>query len=147
MKDNGLNRAYGRKKFKGHPNRLNEADPQNLVARSFGGQSPRTHVCRNLTNVRVTGEWNYVCLPHDLAVREVVGQATGPHKNANLMRAVFATPEFPISDIEIFHADRGSELDNAVDESTNKILKAEFVYREAFGMTDKLQMKPMDYMH
>lgn len=132
MKDNGLNRAYGRKKFKGHPNRLNEADPQNLVARSFGGQSPRTHVCRNLTNVRVTGEWNYVCLPH---------------KNANLMRAVFATPEFPISDIEIFHADRGSELDNAVDESTNKILKAEFVYREAFGMTDKLQMKLMDYMH
>lgn len=61
---------------------------------------------------------------HDLANREVVGQATGPHKDADLMRAVFATPEFPISDIEIFHVDRGSELDNAVDESTNKILKA-----------------------
>ena len=55
MKDNGLNRAYGRKKLKDHPNRLNEVDPQNLVARSFGGRSPRTHVCRNLTNVRVTG--------------------------------------------------------------------------------------------
>ncbi|WP_220269957.1 IS3 family transposase [Slackia isoflavoniconvertens] len=76
------------------------------------------------------------------------------------------------SDIRVFHADRGSEFDNAkidemleafgierslskrgcpcdnvVDESTNKILKAESVYREAFGTTRELQAKLADYMH
>ncbi len=77
-----------------------------------------------------------------------------------------------MSDIEVFHTDRGSELDNsktdemveafgierslsrkgrpydsAVDESTNKILKAEFVYREMFGTTRVLQAKLADYVH
>lgn len=129
-------------------NRCNEADPQNLVARSFGGQSPRTHVCRNLTNVRVTGRVELrLPAPRLRGSRGRGAGNQGHHQERQPVRAVFATPEFPISDIEIFHADRGSELDNAVDESTNKILKAEFVYREAFGMTDKLQMKLMDYMH
>ena len=93
-------------------------------------------------------------------------------KDADLVRAAFATVEFPLSDIQIFHTDRGSEFDNAkidemleafgierslskkgcpydnaVDESTNKILKAEFVYREAFGTTRELQAKLADYVH
>ena len=43
--------------------------------------------------------------------------------------------------------EKGSPYDNAVDESTNKILKAEFVYREAFGTTRELQVKLADYVH
>lgn len=78
----------------------------------------------------------------------------------------------PPSDIQVFHTDRGSEFDNAktdgtleafgierspskkgcpcdnaVDESTDKTLKAEFVYREAFGTTRELQAKLADYVH
>ena len=80
----------------------------------------------------------------------------------------------PLSDIQVFHTDRGGEFDNAkidgtleafgiererslpkkgcpcdnaVDESTNKILKARFVYREAFGTTRELQAKLADYVH
>ena len=78
----------------------------------------------------------------------------------------------PLSDIQVFHTDRGSEFDNAkidetleafgierslskkgcpcdnaVDESTNKILKAEFVYRETFGTTRELRAKLADYVH
>ena len=34
-----------------------------------------------------------------------------------------------------------------VDESTNKILKAELVYREMFGTTRELQVKLADYVH
>lgn len=74
------------------------------------------------------------------------------------MESAFATPGFPLDDIEVFHTDRGPEFnnaaidelldvfeinrslsakgcpyDNSVDESTNKILKAEFVYRERFS--------------
>ncbi len=42
---------------------------------------------------------------------------------------------------------KGCPYDNAVDESTNKILKAEFVYREAFGTTRELRAKLADYVH
>lgn len=172
MRDNGLASAYGRKKFKCHPGRPNEAELPNVVARQFGGRSPRTHVCSDLTYVRVGGGWNYVCLLVDLYNREIVGHSAGPRKDADLVRSAFATLEFPISDIQVFHTDRGSEFDNAkidgmlevfgierslskkgcpydnaVDESTNKILKAEFVYREAFAATRELQAKLSDYVH
>lgn len=43
--------------------------------------------------------------------------------------------------------DKGCPYDNAVDESTNKILKAELVYREMFGTTRELQVKLADYVH
>ena len=42
---------------------------------------------------------------------------------------------------------KGCPYDNAVDESTNKILKAEFVYRESFSDLRDLQVKLSDYVH
>lgn len=172
MRENGLAGAYGRKKLKCHPGRSNEADLPNVVARQFGGREPRTHVRSDLANVRVGGGWSCACLPVDLANREIVGHSAGPRKDADLMRAAFATVEFPPSDIQVFHTDRGSEFGNAkidevleafsierslskrgcpcgnaVDESTSKVLKAEFVYREAFGTTRELQAKLADYVH
>ena len=93
-------------------------------------------------------------------------------KDARLVKSAFATLSFPISDIEVFHTDRGSEFDNAeidlmleafgierslsakgcpydnaVDESTNRILKAELVHRETFGTTRELRAKLSDYVH
>ena len=172
MRENGLAGAYGRKKPRCHPGRSNEADLPNAVARQFGGREPRAHACGGLAYVRVGGGWSYVCLLVDLANREIVGHSAGPRKDAALARAAFATVEFPLSDIRVFHADRGGEFDNAkidemleafgierslskkgcpydnaVDESTNRILKAEFVYREAFGATRELQAKLADYVH
>ena len=144
----------------------------NVVARGFGGRAPRTHICSNLAYVRVEASWNYVCLLVDLCNREVVGHSAEPWKDARLARSAFATLSFPISDIEVFRTDRGSELDNAeidlmleafvierslsakgcpydnaVDESTNGMLKAELVHREAFGTTREFQAKLSDYVH
>lgn len=172
MRKNGLTSVYGGKRFKCRSDRPNEADLPNVVAREFGGRAPCTHVCSDLTYVRVGGGWNYVCLLVDLSNREIVGHSAGPRKDSALLRAAFAALEFPISDIEVFHTDRGSEFDNAkidemldvfgierslsrkgcsydnaVDESTNKILKAEFVYRETFCTTRELQVKLADYVH
>lgn len=147
-----------------HPGAANEADVPNVVARGFGGRAPRAHICSDLTYVRVGAPWSYACLLVDLCNREIVGHSSGPGKDARLVKSAFAAPSFPISDIEVFHTDRGSEFDNAeidlmlevfgierslsakgcpydnaVDESTNRILKAELVHRETFGTTRELR--------
>lgn len=113
MRENGPVGAYGRKRFKVYPGAVNEADVPNVVARGFGGRAPRTHICSDLTYVRVGASWNYVCLLVDLYNREIVGHSAGPGRDARLVKSAFATLSFPISDIEAFHTDRGSEFDNA----------------------------------
>ena len=87
-------------------------------------------------------------------------------------RLTLTTPSLPISDIEAFHTDRGSELDNtgidpmleafgierslsargcpcdsAADESTEGILKAGPARRETSGTTRDLRSKLSDYTH
>lgn len=101
MRENSLISAYGSKRFKRHRDVPNGADVPNAVARRFGGRAPRTHACSDLTYVRVGGGWNCVCLPVDLRNREIMGHSAGPRKDADPVRAAFATLEFPVSDIEV----------------------------------------------
>lgn len=172
MRENGLSSAYGRKRFEAHPGKPNEAEPPNALDRSFDGYAPRTRVCSDLAYVRAGGFWCYACLLVDLCNGETVGRSAGSGKGAKLVKAAFATLEFPISDIEVFRTDRGSGFDNAeidlmletfgierspsakgcpydnaVDESTNKILKAEPVHRDSFSDLRDLQAKLSDYVH
>lgn len=42
---------------------------------------------------------------------------------------------------------KGRPCDNAVDESANKILKAEFAHRESFANTRELRVKLSDRVH
>ena len=93
----------------------------------------------------IGGTWCYICLLIDLYNREIVGHAAGACKDSNLVKAAFATVAFPLFDIDVFHSGRGSEFDNAVDESASKTLKAEFVHREQFGSLHDLQVKLNDY--
>ena len=107
----------------------------NIVSQGFGGRAPRTHIRSDLTYVRVGASWNYVCLFIDLYNREIVGHSASPKKNAWLVKAAFATREFPISDSEVFHTDRGSEFDNA---DINIML-------ETFGIERSLSAKGCPY--
>ena len=172
MGENGPSGAYGGKRLRAHPGKPNEAGPPNAPDRSLDGYAPRTHVCSDLTYVRAGGPRCCVRLLVDPCNGEVVGHSAGSGKGAELVRAAFATPELPIPDIEVFHTDRGGESgnaeiglmletfgverslsakgrphDDAVDESTNKIPKAEPVYRDSFSDLRDLQAKLSDYVH
>lgn len=173
LRENGLACVRRNSRPKGAKGGGASASPlPNIVNREFDGRAPRTHVCSDLTYVRAGGRWCYVCLLVDLYNREIVGHAASERKDARLVKAAFATLEFPISDIEVFHTDRGSEFDNAqidellevfgirrslsrkgcpydnaVDESTNRTLKEEFVYQETFSDLRDLQAKLSEYVH
>lgn len=171
MDRQGLRSCHCEARFKPHPSRPNEADVPNVLDREFDGHAPHTHICSDLTYVRVGQAWCYVCLLIDLYNREIVGHAASERKDAALVMAAFATVSFALNDINVFHTDRGSEFDNAkidemlevfgitrslskkgcpfdnaVDESTNKTLKKEMVYRETFSDLSDLREKLNDYV-
>lgn len=172
MKGKDMVSAYADVKFKPSRSSAGGADVPNIVNREFDGRPPQTHVVSDLAYVRVGARWCYVCLLIDLYDREIVGHAAGERKDAGLVKSAFAALSFPSDDMEVFRTDRGPEFnnaaidelldvfeikrslsakgcpyDNSVDESTNKTLKAEFVYRERFSTLRELQAKLSDYVN
>ncbi len=128
---------------------------------SFPGDHSDHFLVNINTYVCVGASWSCARLLVDPRNRGgIVGHSAGPGKDARPVKSAFATPSFPISDIEVFHTDRGSEFDNAeidlmlealgierslsakgcpydnaVDESTDGMPRAELVHRETFGTT------------
>lgn len=172
MKKRGLVSAYTRKKYSTHTVKSNEAKIPNLLARNFNAQAPGACIVSDLTYVRVSGSWTYICILLDLGTREIIGYSAGIYKNAELVRKAFSTVRGNLFDIRMFHTDRGSEFDNAlidglldsfqisrslsmkgcpydnaVAESTFKVIKAEFVYNRRFDTIGQLQLELADYVH
>lgn len=171
MKSRNLASCYAKAKLRPHPEKPSEAGPPNVPSRGFDGHAPHARIASGPTHVRVLGAWCHICLPIDLYDRGIVGHAAGARKDADPVKAAFATVTFPLFGIDVFHSDGGSEFDNAaldepfeafgitrspskkgcpydnaVDESANKTPKAEFVYREQFSGLYDLQVKPSDYV-
>lgn len=142
-----------------------EAEVPNVLGRELDGCPPHDHIVGDLAYVRVGGKRNHVC-PLILHNREIVGRAASGRKDARLVKAAFAALGFPPMDIDVFHADRGSEFanpdiddlleafgirrslsrkgnpcDNAVIEPANRILKKELVYRQAFADLGQLRLE------
>lgn len=44
----------------------------------------------NLTYVKVSGKWNYICSFIDLFNREIIGYSAGKNKDANLVSKVIS---------------------------------------------------------
>lgn len=172
MKQDDLMSAYTKRKYKPTGCKVNEADIANILDRRLDGYRPHSHLVSDLTYVSIKGRWNYICLLIDLYNREIVGHAASRRKDADLVKAAFAALPFSLFEIEVFHTDRGSEFaneridetlevfeikrslsrkgnpyDNAVIESTNKILKEEFIYRHSFSDLYDLQLQLNDYIH
>ena len=121
--------------------------------------------------MRVGGEWAYVCPLIDLANRGIAGHGADTGRAADLVMAAFATLDFPLTGVEVFHTDRGSGFDNAridglldvfdigrspsgkgdpygnaVVESTNRLLKKELIYRNHYTSLEQLRSDPDDYV-
>ena len=164
MHEQGMTSAYVRRRFKPHRTRADEARLANLLDREFDGYEPRTHLAGDLTCVRVGGKWAYVCLLIDLANRSIAGHSADTSRTADLVMAAFATLDFPLTEVEVFHTDRGGGFDNAkidelldvfdirrslsrkgdpygnaVVESTNRLLKKELIYRNHYTSLEQLR--------
>ena len=112
-----------------------------------------------------------MCLLVDLADRGIAGHSAGRTRDAGLVLAAFAALDLPLTDIQVFHTDRGGEFDNtridellrvfgvkrslsrkgdpydnAVVESTNRLLKKELVYRNHCTTIERLRRDPDDYV-
>ena len=100
-----------------------------------------------------------------------VGHSAGRTRDASLVLGAFATLDFPLTDVQVFHTDRGGEFDNtridelldvfdikrslsrkgnpydnAVVESTNRPLKKELVYRNHYTTIEQLRHDLNDYV-
>ena len=121
--------------------------------------------------MRVGNGWAYVCLLVDLADRGIAGHSVGRTRDAGLVLGAFVTLDFPPADVQVFHTDRGGEFDNtridepldvfgikrslsrkgdpydnAVVESTNRLLKKELVYRNSYATIEQLRHDLNDYV-
>ena len=171
MREQGMTSAYARRRFKPHKTRADEARLANLLDRGSDGYAPHTHLAGGLTYVRVGGGRAYVCLLVDLANRGIAGHSVGRTRDASLVLGAFATLDFPLTDVQVFHTDRGSEFDNtridelldvfgikrslsrkgnpydnAVVESTNRLLKKELIYRNQYATIEQLRRDLNDYV-
>ena len=171
MKRRGMTSAYARRTFKPHKTRVNEARLANILDREFDGYGPRTHLAGGLTYVRVGGKWAYACPLIGLANRGIAGHGADTGRAAGLVMAAFATLDFPLTGVEVFRTDRGggfgnaridglldvfdirrspsgkgNPYDNAVVESTNRLLKKELIYRNHYTSLEQLRSDPDDYV-
>ena len=169
MKWRGVTGAYARGTSEPHRTRADEAGLANILDREFDGYAPHTHPASDLAYVRVGGDWAYVCLLAGLADRGIVGHSAGRTRDASLVLGAFATLDFPLTDVQVFHTDRdgefdntridepldvfgikrslsrkGNPYDNAVVESTNRPLKKELVYRNSYATIEQLRHDPDD---
>ena len=171
MKRRGMAGAYARGTSEPHRTRADGAGLANILDRGSDGYGPRTHLAGDLAYVRVGGEWAYVCLLIGLANRGIAGHGAGTGRTADLVMAAFATLDFPLTEVEVFRTDRGGgfgnaridELldvldirrspsgkgdpyDNAVVESTDRLLKKELIYRNHYTSLEQLRSDLNDYV-
>jgi transposase InsO family protein len=172
MKKFNLVSKYTKAHYKVHKSSCNEALIENVLNRDFEKPQPEKVIVTDLTYVRVGDKWHYVCLILDLFNREIVGWSCGPRKDSKLVLEAFSRVKFPLTNIDIFHTDRGKEFDNqdieeiliafdiirslskkgnpydnAVAETTYKSLKVEFVFERHFNTLKQLEVELFDYIN
>ena len=172
MKEIGIRSCYNTKSYRHYASGCNEKSISNVIDRHFDCWKKNEVIVSDLTYVNVGGKWNYVCNLIDLYNREIVGFSVGEQKTAELVKEAFDNSHIDFNKMMIFHTDRGREFDNrlidnfleehsvirslsrkgtpydnAVSESTFKIVKTEFVKGKTFRDIEQLRLEYGDYVH
>lgn len=172
MKQEGLVSNYTVAHFKPHTKRYNEEQVENRLNRDFHNQPKHHVVVSDLTYVWVGNAWNYICVLSELFNREIIGYSAGKNKDASLVIQAFSKANRNLKQISLFHTDRGNEVknrqiddllqtfgierslsmkgypyDNAVAESTYKMIKTEFIKQRTFTTLSQLQLELADYVN
>ena len=172
MRNYGLVSNYTKKQYKKHSNSVNNASIKNELNREFNTKKHMEVITSDLTYVNVSGKWHYICLMINLFNREIVGYSAGANKDAALVVKAFSNIKESIKHTKLFHSDRGMEyknseiekilkennikrslskkgcpFDNAVSESTYKIIKTEFAYDRKFISQEELDLDLFDYVN
>ena len=73
-----------------------------------------------------------MCLLAGLADRGIAGHSVGRTRDAGLVLAAFAALDFPLTDVQVFHADRGGGFDDTgIDEPLDVFdVKGSLVFRQ-----------------
>lgn len=172
MKQRGLTSTYTIAHFKSYTATCNEAKTANVLNRTFTQEKPLEAIVTDLTYVRVGKKWHYICLILDLFNREIIDYSCGEKKDAALVKEDFGRIPYPLTDVNLFHTDRGKEFanqtideilkgfeitrslskkgcpyHNAVAKSTYKSVKVEFVHQHQFETLTQLRLELFDYVH
>lgn len=172
MQKYNLVSVYQKPDFKPYSKGKNDSPIPNKVNREFNERAPLEVIVSDLTYVRIQNRWAYVCLIVDLFNREIIGQSFGWQKSAELVKEAIQSIPYTLTDVQLFHSDRGKEFDNqlidqvfdgfgiekslsragcpydnAVAETTFKSFKIEFIDREVFENLEKLKVMSLDYIH
>lgn len=112
-----------------------------------------------------------MCPLAGLADRGIVGHSAGRTRDASLVLGAFATLDFPPADVRVFHTDRGGEFtgeriermldvfgitrflsnpgspyDDAVVESTNRLVKKEPICDNVYTSVERLRSDANRYV-
>jgi transposase InsO family protein len=172
MKEAGLISNYTIKQYKVHKTTCNNDDIANIVKREFNNRTHLDVAVSDLTYVRVLTKWYYICVIIDLFNREIIGYSAGKNKNAALVYKAFTKINYPLTQLNIFHTDRGNEFknkiiddlliafeikkslskkgcpyDNAVAEAGFKVVKTEFAFNRVFNSLEELERELFDYVN
>lgn len=107
----GLISTYTIAHFKPKKSQSNESAVTNVLNQKFTQKTPLVTIVSALTYVRVAGKWHYICTLVDLYNREIIGYSSEPRKDAKLVKRAFQQVQRPLTDIQLFHTDRGNEFD------------------------------------
>ncbi|WP_426605957.1 IS3 family transposase [Spiroplasma endosymbiont of Glossina fuscipes fuscipes] len=163
---------YTKIKYKHHNNKDITYKYNNLLNQDFDNYKLHEVVVSDLTYVWINNQWYYVCLLIDLFNREIISYDVSSHKDAKLVESTFNKLNFSLENIKIFYTDQGSEFnnstiyklltknnvqksyskpgypyDNAVAESTYKILKTELVKNKKFKSIEEFKLELFDYVN
>lgn len=101
MKKYNLVSVYQKSAFKPHSKEKNEAPIPNRLDRQFDEHKPLSTLVTDLTYVRVSNRWTYVCFIIDLYNREIIGLSLGWQKNAELVKQAIQSIPYALTKVKL----------------------------------------------